>query len=168
MNTNCLTYYPYSKRYYLLHPWSFIAATGCNIKTAWQRITRGWSDRDTWNLNDYLLEILPEMVDYLREHTLGYPNNFEEPEQWDAFLKLEIINRLKNAREEQTILKNEYQEAFDAIPTRMENGHLILSDKEKSVLKKWASRQQEIFEWQKEELEKGLNAMGNVFWDLWN
>lgn len=67
MNTNCLTFYPYSKRYYLTHPWTFIAATGRNIKAAWQRITRGWSDRDTWSLDTYLLEILPEMVDYLRE-----------------------------------------------------------------------------------------------------
>lgn len=165
---NCLTFYPYSKRYYLLHPWSFVAATTRNIKASWQRITKGWCDRDTWSLDSYLLEILPEMVDYLREHTHGYPINFEEPEQWSAFLKLEVVDRLRNAREEQTILKNEHQEGIDAIPTRIEGHRVVYTDEEREIMEKWTSRQQEIFEWRNEELRKGMEAMRDVFWDLWS
>lgn len=72
------------------------------------------------------------MIDYLREHTHGYPgeyNGFPTPESWDNCLKEEIIIPLRNAREEQTTQINEYDEEFHSYPinfVKQENGFIAL------------------------------------------
>lgn len=45
-----------------------------------QRGRRGWSDRDTWSLDDHLAEILPPMLRHLKEHKHGIPMAMFEPE----------------------------------------------------------------------------------------
>ena len=148
---NCFTYS--SWRFYLRKPWEFFEDTWLNLKAAWQRVTRGWANRDTWSLDSYLLEILPEMIDYLREHTHGYPgeyNGFPTPESWDNYLKEEIIIPLRNAREEQTTQINEYDEEFHSYPinfVKQENGFTALEFTEpKELREKWCEREKEINE----------------------
>ena len=167
--------YPFSFRYYLFRPWRFIEATLKNIKYARQRVIRGWSDRDTWNLDSYLLEILPEMINYLREHTHGYPgeyNGFPTPESWDNYLKEEIILPLQNAREEQTTQINEYDEEFHSYSinfVKQENGFVTLEFTEPEGLrKKWFEREKEINEWRQKELERAFAAMAKHFYSLWD
>lgn len=43
------------------------------IKHAYQRVTRGWSDRDVWSLDWHLAEILPPMLRRLKETKHGVP-----------------------------------------------------------------------------------------------
>ena len=169
---NCFTYN--SWRIYLRKPWEFFEDTWLNLKAAWQRATRGWADRDTWNLDDYLLEILPEMVDYLRTHTRSYPgyDEFDIPEKWDKFLKEEIIIPLQTAREEQTTQINEYEEELHSYPinfVKQEDGFTTLEFTEPEELrKKWCEREKEINEWRQKELERALKNLGSVFYSLWN
>jgi hypothetical protein len=167
---NCLTYR--SWRFYLRYPWEFFEDTWLNLKAAWQRATRGWADRDTWNLDNYLLEILPEMIDYLREHTHGYPGDFPTLESWDNYLKEEIIIPLRNARESQTVQKNEYKEELLSYPmefVKKEDGFAALEFAEPVELrKKWYEREKEINEWRKKELEKGMRNLSSVFFSLWD
>lgn len=166
---NCFTYY-YLRRY-LTKPWEFFEDTWLNLKAAWQRATRGWADRDTWNLDSYLLEILPEMIDYLRINTHGYPGygEFDTPEKWDKFLKEEIIIPLQNAREEQTTQINEYEEELYSYPiifVKQENG--FTSTEPKELRKKWREREKEINEWRQKELERAFAAMAKHFYSLWD
>jgi hypothetical protein len=172
---NCFTYYPYSWRYYIKKPWEFFEDTWLNLKAAWQRAKRGWADRDTWNLDSYLLEILPEMIDYLREHTHGYPgeyNGFPTPESWDNYLREEIIIPLQNAREEQTVQKNRYEEEFFSYPmefVKEENNFTSIHFTEpRELRKKWYEREKEIGEWRQQELERGFQNLISVFWHLWD
>ena len=169
---NCFTYS--SWRFYLRKPWEFFEDTWLNLKAAWQRATRGWANRDTWNLDSYLLEILPEMIDYLRIHAHGYPGygEFDTPEKWDKFLKEEIIIPLQNAREEQTVQKNEYEEELFSYPMEFvkgENGFTAIKFTEPDELRrKWCEREKEISEWRQKELEKGFQNLASVFFDLWD
>ena len=169
---NCFAYY--SLRYYIKKPWKFFKDTWLNLKAAWQRATRGWANRDTWNLDNYLLEILPEMIDHLRIHTHGYPGygEFDTPEKWDKFLKEEIIIPLQNAREEQTTQINEYEEELHSYPinfVKQENNFTALEFTEPEELrKKWCEREKEISEWRQKELEKGFQNLASVFFDLWD
>lgn len=169
---NCFTYN--SWRVYLRKPWEFFEDTWLNLKAAWQRATRGWADRDTWNLDSYLLEILPEMIDYLRTHTHSYPGygEFDTPEKWDKFLKEEIVIPLQNAREEQTIQINEYEEELHSYPinfVKQEDGFTTLEFADPEELrKKWYEREKEISQWRKKELERGLAAMAKHFYNLWD
>lgn len=169
---NCFTYS--SWRFYLRKPWEFFEDTWLNLKAAWQRATRGWANRDTWNLDSYLLEILPEMIDYLRIHAHGYPGygEFDTPEKWDKFLKEEIIIPLQNAREEQTVQKNEYEEELFSYPMEFvkgENSFTAIKFTEPDELsRKWCEREKEISEWRQKELEKGFQNLASVFFDLWD
>ena len=50
---------------------SFIRA----IKERWQehkyrrqRTKRGWSVKDTWSIDYWFLEVMPQMLEYLKEH----------------------------------------------------------------------------------------------------
>lgn len=164
---NCFAYY--SLRYYIKKPWKFFKDTWLNLKAAWQRATRGWADRDTWNLDSYLLDILPEMIDYLREHTHSYPGEhqgFPTYESWQDFLQNEIVIPLQNAREEQTIQKNEYHEEYFNLTSSSEyflNNHYY-----NEVREKWLAREREIGEWRLQELERGLKNLNSVFFNLWD
>ena len=115
------------------------------------------------------------MIDYLREHTHGYPgkyNGFPTPESWDNYLKEEIIIPLQNAREEQTTQINEYDEEFHSYPinlVKQENGFTAFEFTEPEELrKKWFEREKEINEWRQKELEKGFQNLASVFFDLWD
>lgn len=170
---NCFTYYPYNWRYYIEKPWEFFENTWLNLKAAWQRATRGWANRDTWNLDSYLLEILPEMIDYLREHTHGYPGEycgFPTPESWSTYLKEEIIIPLQNAREDQTVQINEYKkELFPMKFIKEENSFTPVHFTEPNELhRKWCEREKEISEWRQQELEKAFSAMAKHFYHLWD
>jgi len=50
-----------------------------------QRGIRGWSNRDTWGLDDYLSGFLPQALRYLKEHKHGVPfGAFPEGPQYIA------------------------------------------------------------------------------------
>ena len=46
---------------------------------SWQRMRRGWSDRDTWNLDSYLAHVISGSVTHLRDQGRGYPGEQTEP-----------------------------------------------------------------------------------------
>lgn len=44
-----------------------------NLRYARQRIRRGYCDQDTWNLYSWFLDVVPEMLQDMRDHGTGYP-----------------------------------------------------------------------------------------------
>lgn len=52
-----------------------------------QRITRGWSDVDTWNLGEYVMRVTGEMLVYFADHTDSYLDTYATPEHWQAELR---------------------------------------------------------------------------------
>ena len=62
------------------------------FKYSLQRITKGYCDRDVWELYPHLQAIIPAMVSELRENHMGYPvinekDSFEEGEErWNKIL----------------------------------------------------------------------------------
>lgn len=167
---NCLTYYPWNWRYYLKKPWKFFEDTWLNIKAAWQRATQGWANRDIWNLYDYLLEILPEMIDHLREQAYGWPGEYQgfpTPEDWDKFLKEEIIIPLRNARESQTTQINEYEEELLSYPlnfVKQENGFTALDFTEPEELRrKWLKEKKKLTSGGRKNLNALSRRWQNIF-----
>jgi len=43
------------------------------VKHYYQRATRGWADCDTWGLDNYLSEWLPDALRHLKKHKYGIP-----------------------------------------------------------------------------------------------
>lgn len=44
-----------------------------NFKYYWQRITRGWCNADTWNLDTYLEKVIADTMRFLAKNGCGYP-----------------------------------------------------------------------------------------------
>jgi len=51
----------------------------------WQRITRGWSDKETWALDGYIARFAVPRLKRFRELTITHPQKFSD-EEWDALL----------------------------------------------------------------------------------
>ena len=87
--------------------WSNIRYFFRTFKWAWQRATRGYSDRDTWNLDTYLVNLLITSLSQFRTETMGYPGYMESEEEWYAILD-KIILLLKQSLEYSNILETEF------------------------------------------------------------
>lgn len=60
-----------------------------SFKYAYQRVTRGWANCDTWDLDDYLEHVIAGTLNYLADNHMGYPGNekFPDDETWTKYLK---------------------------------------------------------------------------------
>lgn len=58
------------------------------LRWKWQRMCRGWSDRDTWSLDSYLAQIISGSVTHLRDHGHSYPGEEQgaDEQQWHDIL----------------------------------------------------------------------------------
>ena len=118
------------------------------IKWAFIRGIYGWSPKDVWDMDDYLLKILPEMLTYLAYHHVTIPGTMlyegykedEASEKWTQKL-LEIAENFKQARVWDTPLEKElldgkisYQEYENKLG---ENLHKALEELEKYFYNLW-------------------------------
>ena len=105
--------YNYSRRYYLTHPWKLVKEFFRNCNHAWRRAIYGWTWEDCWNLEDWLLNLLPEMLRHMADNGSAYPGSkpFETPEKWHDWLH-SMADVLESLQEENWYSQNEYEEEF--------------------------------------------------------
>ena len=91
----------FSPTYY---PWCYLSNWKTNFKTffkqfknAYQRVTLGFCDEDTWDINKYLLTLLPELLTRFKELNDGYPDQCETYEDWNKIID-SIIQKMSEAR----------------------------------------------------------------------
>lgn len=56
------------------------------LKYKWQRITRGFSDKELWNLDITIAKFIYPRLERLIDYQHGYPAEFTE-EEWNEVLK---------------------------------------------------------------------------------
>lgn len=161
---NILKNYPYAKRYYLTHPWKIISQTFRNIKFAWQRITKGYCEYDYWNIDCYLLKLLPELFDDFRKNLHGYPCSFTK-EEWDNFLLKEVIEPLRNARDDQNVEINEFEEKVNDY---FKDKPLTDMNCPQELWNNYLARENEITNWRDKQMRKGFVAIITEFWSFWD
>lgn len=161
---NILKNYPYAKRYYLTHPWKIVSQTFRNIKFAWQRITKGYCEYDYWDIDCYLLKLLPELFDDFRRNLHGYPYSFTE-EEWDNFLLKEVIEPLRNARDDQKVEINEFEgKVYDYF----KNKPLTDMNCPQELWDKYMAREKEIDDWRDKQMRRAFTSIIMNFWNLWD
>ena len=103
--------------YHLEHPIIFARHFWKALKCSYERITKGYCSYDVWNLNDWLLSILPEMFDKLRTEGHGYPcyGEINTIEKWEEHLKYLAIH-LRELQKNNWEKRNEYADIFYRIP----------------------------------------------------
>lgn len=172
-----------STRYYILHPWAFIKDVFRAVKYAHQRCTRGYADSDWYNISEWFINVLPNMIDDLAENHCGYPGEcfgFTD-EDWTKYLK-EIVWHLHNASEDQDKVTNEYEEEWEKINRERfsnaeiwtdENGSKHkkvpeLTESQLELCKKYTNRCREIYDWRCEQVKIALLLIGSHFFNLWD
>lgn len=134
------------------------------IKYAIQRITRGYSDRDIWNIDLWFEKTVIPMLKQLRKTKHGYPICFEEVEEWNNVMDT-MIHYFQEMNPDTCSLKNEYEEAmynlFEANYTESESIRKAITDK-------YTARQKEIDEYCEKNKNKAFNLFSKWFRSLWD
>lgn len=112
------------------------------IKNAWQRATKGFCDKDIWNLDQYYTQLFIDSLSYFKEHLHScpvdlYDEEIDSDEKWQKYLE-HMICYFYNSLEENK-----------AFPSNFENERVASA-------------------WRRGQLEKGLNMFVNRFSDLWD
>ena len=151
------------------------------LKHAKQRIKKGYSYRDVYDIQYWFLEIMPQMLeDLANEKYAGVP--------MDIFIKFQEENKDLSKEEAELIAETSWRSTLRTIayylregnePTQEKNEYndkmfanwrmddKLPTDNEKELREKWLARELEIEEYRKKQLKKGLEMFCENIERLW-
>jgi hypothetical protein len=95
------------------------------IKYRRQRARRGYSDRDLWDIGEYLSTIVPPMMRHLKDNGSGYPVKIGSRKKWE-----EILEDIAKGFEAQLKLKVNYSKRYNENGKELEE---LLKTKDKGL-----------------------------------
>ena len=112
------------------------------IRWSCQRVIRGYSDYDKWNMYSFLQNLIPEMLQDLRDNRHGSPgylgeNNTNDKgilvndtchDEWDKLLD-HMIFLWKESAENTCTRKNPYEEEYDKAHAEFTDKYGLLGEK---------------------------------------
>lgn len=171
---NVLTDFPYAKRYYLIHSWLFLKECWWNLKAAWQRATKGHAWRDSAEMHEYLLNLIPSMLRDIADG-ISYPCSEEFPnhESWQKFCN-DLAAKFESAQEENCYEKNEYNEqfltAFDILYNKspyITMTYTMTEEEAEEICRKYHARENEIDEERVRIVKEAFNTLVEYYFELW-
>lgn len=115
----------------LKKPWKLPKLFCKKVKYSWQRITKGYCDSDLWNIDDWFLGIMPDMLQQFKETRHGSPGCLGEDyinedgircndschEEWDKILDemIFLFRKMDEERELSYKYKEEYKDKAFAL-----------------------------------------------------
>lgn len=132
-----------------------------NWKCARQRVKYGFCNRDVWNLNDWMLDVLPQMFRKLANEGCAYPGvePFEIPEKWHEWL-YSLAKRLESCTEDMQDTHNEFYKSFmDTVLDKEQN---------KQIVERYYERAKEIYDESCVTIKECFAEIGEHFWHLWD
>lgn len=153
-------------------PWRYPVNWGRRVKNffysfkyAYQRITRGFSDKDVWNLDEYYLNLFSAAIRQLAQYHNAYPGNeeFDTDEKWTEYL-YKMSFDLKMASEWNDLYPTP---AADAWYDGFQKGKYGFGEKNLQS-EKMQEEAKNINELRERHLQEGLNAFSHVFRHLWD
>lgn len=150
-----------------------------SIKYAYQRITKGYADCDTFNLDNYYLNIFTGTLNHLADNHWGYPGNDEFPddESWTKYLK-ELALKFYNANEFNKVYPtpeaDKWCKWIEEHPNNSyseidEHGRLISKRKEENPYSTSMFKEEnENSKKRDKDMHEGMKMLNNVFFMLWD
>lgn len=151
-----------------------------SLKCAWQRATKGYCYRDTWDLNHFYTQLFIDSITSFKHILHGAPSDLYDEkndsiEKWENYLD-EMVLHFYNSLEENEVQKNEFAEEHARlcpfVMGRTKDGELTYirntSPEAVEIDKKYWEREVEIAEWREAQLNKGLDMLKERFYDLWD
>ena len=77
-----------------------------SLKWAWQRVTKGYCEKDVWDIDSWFLSIIPCMIDDLKSNHIGFPGKLK-------------YGKLKKTDEEKELLFEEGNKNWENILSTM-------------------------------------------------
>lgn len=166
-------------------PWNLARYIKKSLKWSWQRITRGFSDGDIWWMETYLQMLLPDMLQYLKDHRMGSPvclNRTDKPEddscheEWDKVLD-QMIFLWRESYEYSSSQKNPCEEAYSELLKKFFDKYEDLGTglammhcdpKYKKVWDKYKQEEEKIILYRAECKNKALDMLKEYFCCLWD
>ena len=153
-------------------PWKYLSNWTGNFrlffrqfKWAYQRITRGYCDADVWDLDSYYLDLFYDTINKLADITHGYPGTeeFSTPEAWDSYLR-DMAMCFYRANESNDYYphpaENEWWEEVSNMKAPW-NHHSPKSEAMCDEAIKLSFQRVE-------DMEKGIDMLKHVFFNLWD
>lgn len=133
--------------------WHNISNFFRNIKYAWQRATKGYCDRDVWDLDCYYSKIISATLNDLADNRHGYPFRLNEDE-WSRLLR--------QAAED---FEAQLDDPTENIFTEM---WLNGKERNKELHQAYMTEVGRLHRVQKRKLKSGLDFLYNYYNDLWD
>ena len=160
-----------------------------DIQCFFERGKKGYCWRDVMDIDYFLINLLPNMLEEFNQKRNGYPGRLvlEHPDLsddersaiWGEYIK-EIIQHFKNGNEDTCDQKNEWEEIvnnillqdFPQIGSCLVYKQINEDDSEeikelKRTYQKYFAREAELTEYRKSEVQKGFQMLSEIFGDLW-
>lgn len=159
--------------------WKNIKQFFRNIKYAFQRATKGYSDYDRWSIDIYLAYLLPAMLLDMKENTVGYPalEGLSSPEEWDKILE-EMAEHFHNTLcwDESIPINKQIMEAYDKMDAHILTPEKIFSedceydDKEayRQDQKIWLELENKGSQFREDEKNLACDMLKTWFFNLWD
>lgn len=139
-----------------------------SFKYAYQRITRGWANCDTWDLDSYYSKIFNGTLNYLADNHWGYPGNdqFPNDESWTKYLK-EMAQKFYQCDE-----SNEYYDEPEENKwySWYETHHVddMVNDTTNPYIKTMAEETSKNWQLRETDMRDGLKMLADVYFNLWD
>lgn len=167
-------YRGYSRRWMVTHPWLYFKHGYYNLKAAWQRATRGYANRDIWDMDTWFLQVFPAMLKKLSQETNGHPCSFNSYEEWTEFL-YQLAMDFEKCQDDEGNDENEYYDDYmksldDIKWKRDENGCLTWDTHEHhdEISKLYFDRMKETSEGRQKLLEDCFARTGKWLYNMWD
>lgn len=167
-------YRGYSRHWMLTHPWLYFKHGYYNLKAAWQRATRGYANRDTWDMDTWFLQVFPAMLKQLSQNANGHPCSFKSYEEWTEFLYQLAID-FEKCQDDEGNDENEYYDDYmksldDIKWKRDENGCLTWDTHEHhdEISKLYFDRMKETSKERQKLLEDCFARLGKWIRTMWD
>lgn len=156
----------YNKKYCILHPWKVIMHKCRDIKCAWQRATKGYCFRDVWAIDEWFVNVFPEMIEELIEVHHGYPGELTD-EEWINILK-KMSKSFRNADDDKTEFHNPYEEEYlNTLDFDVETCELTCTADEE-LEKNYYDFEKQKEEFMRKSLDEGMQLFNKYFYALWD
>lgn len=140
-----------------IHFYKNIPYLWLGIKSFYLRGKNGWSPYDTWNMDCYLLTVLPEMLRHLGTYTVGFPApiNIMDDKSYDE--------RVKDWQKKLLYIADCFDEANEENMPKCEEFKNI-----KKYSNDYINNFVKIQEYRDKKKNEGFDLLKENFWNLWD
>lgn len=154
------------------HPIESIKYFFRNLKYAWQRATRGFSDWDLWNLDSYYSNLIWKSLEsFVNMHKYGTPSEDITIDEWNEKVH-SVAELFRNSIEDESDYRNKFEEEYNRDFYQYLDEHendidAFMHYSPKNSEEYW-EEEKKISQMRTNSLYEGLNKLKEIWFDLWD